>query len=240
MAIVLLLALAACGGDRQAVRPGARPSLGVADAALSGGAPAIALQVANDVLVRNPSSVEALVRRGDALSALGQHAEAEASYTRALSHHPTSGEAMLGLGRLRLASDPAASERLFLGALELKPRHAAALNNLGIARDLQGRHTEAQAAYAKAITEAPGMSAAQVNMGLSLALAGNAERAIQMLRPLASEPVAPRRVRHNLAAAMAIGGDASGAERILGSDLPEDQAKRALEAFRALNGGAAR
>ena len=47
-----------------------------------------------------------------------------------------------------------------------------ALNDLGIARDLQGRHTDAQTAYRSALGVDPDMRAAQVNLALSLAMSG--------------------------------------------------------------------
>ena len=50
-----------------------------------------------------------------------------------------------------------------------------ALNDLGIARDLQGRHTDAQMAYRQALGISPEMSAAQVNLALSLAMGGQSQ-----------------------------------------------------------------
>ncbi|MFC7544064.1 tetratricopeptide repeat protein [Siccirubricoccus deserti] len=232
--VLVMLALTACGGGQQSLRSGMRPSLNLADAALSGGTPAIALQVTTELLGREPNSVEALLRHGAALHALGRTTEAQASYTRAISLDPTSVGAALGLGRLQIASNPVEAERLFLQALNRDPRNPAALNNLGIARDLQGRHRDAQSAYAQAITEAPGVSAAQVNMGLSLALSGDPRRAVEMLRSVASQAAAPRPARHNLAAAMAMSGDTAGAESIFRSDLSEEDARRVLDALRML------
>lgn len=236
LAILVMLTLTACGGgSQQPLRTGMRPSLNVADAALSGGTPAIALQITSDLIAKEPTNVGALVRHGAALHALGRITEAQASYTRAITLNPASVDAALGLGRMQISSNPIEAERLFLQALNRDPRNPAALNNLGIARDLQGKHKDAQSAYAQAITEAPGMSAAQVNMGLSLALSGNPGRAVEMLRSLASQPAAPGPTRHNLAAAMAMSGDTANAESILRSDLSDEDARRALDAFRMLN-----
>ena len=80
------------------------------------------------------------------------------------------------------------AEIAFRKAIERAPKDAAALNNLGIALDLQDRHDEAQAAYQAALTRRPSMTAAQVNLGLSLALAGATDRAVAILQPLASDP----------------------------------------------------
>jgi cell division septation protein DedD len=68
---------------------------------------------------------------------------------------------------------------------------------------LQGRHTEAQAAYRRALAAAPGMSEAAVNLGLSLALSGDGTQAVGMLRPLATAPEASPLQRADLALAVA-------------------------------------
>jgi Flp pilus assembly protein TadD len=53
---------------------------------------------------------------------------------------------------------------LFRRALALDPTDAAALNNLGIALDLQDRHEEAETAYRTALGRQPMMTAARVNL----------------------------------------------------------------------------
>ena len=108
-----------------------------------------------------------------------------------------------------------------------------ALNDLGIARDLLGRHQDAQAAYRQAIGLEASMSGAQVNLALSLAMSGRADDAAPLLRPLASAPNASRSPRHDLAAVLATGGDRSEAERILAQDLPPEQVNQALSIFTA-------
>ena len=72
---------------------------------------------------------------------------------------------------------PGRAEELLLLALAQNPREAAVLNNLGIARDLQGRHAEAQKSYGEAIAANPSMRAAQVNLALSMALSGQPDAA---------------------------------------------------------------
>src|SRR5271169_5263780 len=80
--------------------------------------------------------------------------------------------AQLVLGRILLRTDPARAEHVFLAALAGSPRNADMLNNLGVARDLQGHHAEAQAAYRKALSVEPSLRAARINLALSLALSG--------------------------------------------------------------------
>jgi Flp pilus assembly protein TadD len=185
-------------------------------------------------LAKDPLNVPALLSQGDALTALGRLDEAAASYMKALTLDPRSVEAGIGLGRLRLRTDPAEAQLRFLTVLQREPRNATALNNLGIAYDLQGNHASAQSAYRRALAADPAMRAAEVNLALSMALSGQAADAVQLLRPLAADPDASRRLRHDLAAASAMAGDKQAAAQILSADLTPDQVQRALQAYGAL------
>jgi Flp pilus assembly protein TadD len=230
----LLLLLSACSG-RDGSRLGTgQPSLAVARAALSSGSPEVAAKVAENILLRNPLDLGALLIRGDALAAAGHSDGALASYTRALTVNSRSTGAKIGLGRLQLATDPRQAELLFLSVLEQEPRHAAALNNLGIAHDLQGDHVRAQDAYRRALGADPTMRAAEVNLALSMALNGRAARAVQILGPLARDESASRRLRHGLAAVLAMAGDKEAARKILAEDLTLEQIERALLGYEAL------
>ncbi len=225
--------LAACSGQAGPRLGTGQPGLNVARAALSAGSPEIALNVANAIVAKEPRNVDALSTQGDALSLLGRMDEAEASYAKALAANPGSVDVKIGLGRLRLRSDPAQAQALFLSVLEREPRNKVALNNLGIAYDLQGQHASAQAAYRQALGADPTMRAAEVNLALSMALSGKAADAVEILRPLASDPEASQRIRHDLAVALAISGDKQAAARVLNGDLTSDQVERALLALGA-------
>lgn len=230
IAAALLGALALAGCSAQGGPKGV-PGTNVARAALNGGSPQIALRVATGIIAQDPQNTQAHLIMGEAYSALGQPAQAAASFQEALRLDPGSAEADVGLGRLRLGTDPQAAERLFLQALDVQPEDTVAWNDLGIARDLQGRHADAQAAYQKALGLDPTMQAAQVNLALSLAMSGQGSRGVAMLRPQATAPGATAQLRHDLAAAMAMSGDTAGAERILSADLPPDQVARAIADF---------
>ena len=78
--LVLLVLLAACGrtaSDMSSMHPG----VDVAQAALRGGAPQTALEIAGHVLATAPGNEAALVVQGDALTDLGRVDEARISYT---------------------------------------------------------------------------------------------------------------------------------------------------------------
>lgn len=231
---MLLLLLTSCAGQDSPRLGNGQPGLNVARAALSGGTPDIALNVANAILAKEPRNFGAMLTQGDALTLLGRLDEAEASYAKAMAANPDSLDVKIGLGRLRLRSDPVQAQMLFLSVLQREPRNAVALNNLGIAYDLQGEHASAQAAYRRALGADPAMRAAEVNLALSMALSGKAADAVQILRPLASDPDASQRIRHDLAAALAMSGDKQAAARVLSGDMTPEQVEQALLAFGAL------
>jgi Flp pilus assembly protein TadD len=208
------LALAGCTGAQQ-VGLSHQPSLRVADAALSAGAPEVAVRVADLTLEREPRNTRALVTKGDALYALGQRDEARAAYRQAVAMEPKLPSAQLGLGRTLVQTDPAAAETAFLAALAALPEDSAALNDLGIARDLQGHHADAQNAYRQALAVTPEATDVKMNLGLSLALTGDKDAAVGVLREAAAVPATLQDRSKELAAALSLAGDQPDADRIL-------------------------
>ena len=170
-ALVIAMAglLGACSARSDAMLTGS-PSIDTAHVALATGTPQLALTICNRLSDRRPQDVDLLVCRGDALTALSRPSEAVPLFTAALVFDPKSAAAKVGLGRIRLATDPAGAEAMFTEALTSDPRNAAALNNLGVARDLQHRRPEAQAAYAEAIAVAPDLRAPYINLAVSTGL----------------------------------------------------------------------
>jgi Flp pilus assembly protein TadD len=229
-----LLLLAGCAGNGETPLRSGQPGLPVAQAALEGGTPGLALQICQSLLAQNPKDAEAAVCVGDALTSLGRGSEAGPSYERALALDAHSARALVGLGRLRLESDPANAEVLFTRALDREPRNAVALNDLGVARDLQGRHVQAQEAYGRALGISPTMQSATVNLALSMAMSGRAAEAVPMLRPLAENANATEKVRHDYAAVLTMAGRTADAEKILGADLSPSEVDSAVAGFSAL------
>lgn len=229
----LLLLLGACAGHGASGLRDGLPGVDVAEAALRGGSPQVALQIDSAILAKDPHNVAALINRGDVQTAQQLYDEAATSYATALQYDSDSVLARIGLGRVRLTSDPAASERLFLDVLRHDSHNAIALNDLGIARDLLGRHQDAQQAYREAIGIDPTIVGTRVNLALSLAMTGRADDAAPMLRPVADAPSAPRKFRHDMAAVLAMGGDRAGAARILSKDMTPEQADKAVAIFTA-------
>lgn len=197
------LALAGCGMFRTAEAPRAQVTLRVADAAMASGAPEMALRIADIVLQKQPDNVDALVAKGDALYVLGAMDQARAAYSTAVMADADNVGAQIGLGRTLIRTDAHAAETHFLAALAKQPDNIIALNNLGIARDMQGHHTEAQQAYRQALTVMPDMPDVTTNLGLSLALSGDGGQAVQVLQPIATASDATPLNRADLAVAMA-------------------------------------
>jgi Flp pilus assembly protein TadD len=152
-----------------------------------------------------------------------------------LARDPASPGACRGLGRLLLATDPAGAEALFQKAVGQQARDVAALNDMGIARDLQGHHTDAQAAYRQALAVTPDLPAATANLALSLSLSGHAEEGMQLLRPLADSAGAAPRLRYDLAAVATMAGDRQEAASLLRNDMPTAKIEDALNGFAALS-----
>jgi Flp pilus assembly protein TadD len=230
----LAVAVSACA-DRSALdaSPG-QLSLHVADAALAAGAPDLALNVTGSILAPHPRDLGALAIEGDAHYVKGEFEPAEQTYRAILAIDPGSARGEIGLGRILLQTDPIAAEAAFLHALQREPSNVTALSNLGVARDMQERHAEAQIAYRQALDIAPDNTATLASLGLSLALSGDAGAGVRILRPLASDPAAPARLRDDLAVALTLAGDTSGAERALGSDLSQPETATAIAGYRAL------
>ena len=180
----LLLALAACVGPQQPFLYKGTPTLRVAKAAMSSGAPEIALNVANTILDTKPYDVPAQVMKGDALYALGLFPLSQSAYQGVLKLEPANPAAHLGLGRIKLSDhDPAAAEREFRAALqgEMRPE---TISNLGVSLDLQKRPAEAQAEYRRALEIDPGSAATRLNLARSLLSTGDVAGASTALQPV--------------------------------------------------------
>jgi Flp pilus assembly protein TadD len=236
--IAALLLLGSCsqhgGAPARAAMGDASPqTLNVADAAIAGGDPGMALSVSQSVLASDPNNPDALVHEGDAFYALGRCPSAEAVYRKAIAQGAKAA-AQIGLGRCLLKTDPAAAEAAFAQAVVQDPTDAAALDDLGIARDLQGNFAGAVAPYRRALQADPGDVAAEVNLGLSLALSGNGPAALQYLGPLAVGQSATPKIREDYAAALVADGRDRAARQVLGIDLPPDQVVSAMSGFAAV------
>ena len=218
-------------------------SLGLADTALAGGQPKLALGVSRVVLARDPDNVAALARQGDAYHQMGDDARAAASYRKALVLAPRNVDALIGLGRVALASEPAEASARFTEVLAIEPGNERALTDRGIAADLSGLHSEAQSDYRRAIAIAGAgqtdednerLEIAEVDYAVSLAISGRASEAVRLLRPIASSPDASPRVRQDFAMALTLDGQAHQAAELLVDQMSPENAREAMAGYTAL------
>jgi len=232
--LLFLLLLVSCSTDHDRSLSGRQPSLDVASVALANGAPDTALRIAQKALALNSRDVPALVLAANAQSALGQRDQSAHGFTQALAIAPDNVEAALGLGRLKLATDPTAAASLFLLVTTRDLHNVPALVDLGVATDLLGQHREAQGIYRRALAIEPDRLAANVNLGLSLALSGKPQEALEILRPLAHAPGSSSRIRQDLAVAFALAGANNEAAAILQAEMPQPEVLTTVAAYHLL------
>jgi len=230
--LVALLGMGGCG-----IWGGGRPSeddqkVRLSAVFLSAGAADAALVAADEVLAKQPRNAGALEARGNALAAMGRDEEAQQAYLQAIAISPSNTSARLALGRMQIRLNPQVAEQTLDQLLKRDPRNVAALSNIGVARDLQGRHADAQQAYRKALATDPKNTGAATNLGLSLVLSGNMAEAAAVLQPLADGPSPSEAVVENLAIALAATGDTAAAGRQLARILPPDQVGPTLDSYR--------
>lgn len=227
----LTLAMAACGQLTPSAPPVNASVLNVADAALAGGNPDMALKVSQSVLAEDPNNLPALYHEAASYYATGRCEDATAAYTVALGLDPKSSPAETGIGRCLLNRNAIEAEQAFTAAVADDPKNAAALNDLGIARDLRGHFADAEKPYEQALLLAPGTLPTEVNLGLSLALSGNAADALQYLGPLATGDQATPKIRADYAAALFANGRPDEARQVLATDMPPEKVQAMLTAF---------
>jgi Flp pilus assembly protein TadD len=236
MSLVLVLALAGCGGIQRAQRGSEasedRSSLAAARAALNEGQAGTSLAIARGILASQPQNVSALAEAGDAQAAMGDRLSAETSYKAALRIAPHDVRARLGMGKLLLRDNLKGAELAFRAILVDAPHDPVVLNDLGYVLDLQERHADAQNIYLEALASDPSRLSTRVNLALSLALSGQADKAEQMLRDLAQN--ATSKVRLDFALAQVIAGHDQDAEITMSADLSPEEAKNALAGMEQL------
>jgi Flp pilus assembly protein TadD len=194
----------------------------------------MAIDMLETMLKTNPRNTEALVRLGKAQLMQGNTTAAEATYRRAVLSNPAHAEARIGLAKLLLDRNAAEAEPLFAAAAAAEPGNASAFNNLGIARDIQGKHATAQEAYRQALALNPDLHSAQQNLGLSLAFSGRTAEGVAILTQITNAGLGGRRARDNLAVALVLAGDTAEAGRLLREELSPADAQKAIEGYRAL------
>lgn len=181
-------------------------------------APADALARNMRVLASSPNRFEALIGAGRAALALGDSQAAAGFFGRAEEMHSASPLPQVGMGAALLADgDVTGALAYFARASQLGANGALIGKDRGLAYDLLGRHSEAQADY-KAALYGPEADEARRRLALSLAITGDRDGAIAQLRPLLARGDAAGARCHALV--LALGGDSAAARRTFDSAMP--------------------
>jgi Flp pilus assembly protein TadD len=228
-AIAAMLVASGCASTQVSYSGMDAPGLRAADEALRLGSTQLALQVSDSVLRAAPSNASAMEIKADALAQMGKTEEAAALFQTLLSQNPDSIRANIGMGRIKLLTDASVAEPLFRRVLRQDPKNLTALNNLGIAQDLLGRHDEAQATYRQALDLNPNLESAVVNLSLSLAMSGRGTEAMQLLGPKARAPEASAKLKQDYASVLSMSGHKTEAERFLAQNMTPDGVRQVLD-----------
>ncbi|HEX8643156.1 MAG TPA: hypothetical protein VF702_04500 [Allosphingosinicella sp.] len=170
------------------------------------------------VLARSPKDFLALVGAGKAALELGDTHAAVGFFGRADEVFPSSPLPQAGMGAAAVSDgDAYGAMRYFDRATQLGATAAMIGADRGLAYDLMGRHSDAQADYRAALVGRDGDEARR-RLALSLAITGNKAAALETLAPLVAR--ADRGAYRGRALVMALSGDLEGARRSLDSMMP--------------------
>ena len=232
----LMLIVAACTGlDPHPKGDDYDASVKEADDARRVGNFDVAIPLYGRALQTNPKGTQAKLGLGQSYLSIGASSEAAAQFRDVLANRENNAVARRGLAAalINMGQPTLAEEQIGL-VLQSDSSDYRALNVLGVALDMQGRHAEAQANYRRAIQLAPDYLPTRSNFGLSLAITGPPQEAIAQLAPIATSRGADARVRQNLAFAYAMAGDFESSLQIMRRDLDEKSAQRQLYYFMQL------
>jgi Flp pilus assembly protein TadD len=174
-------------------------------------------------LASDPHDFTALIGAGRAALALGDAQAAAGFFARADEVNPRSPLPQAGMGAVSVANgEPQAALPYFTRAQQLGGTVATFGTDRGLAYDLLGRQSDAQADYRAALA-GPDADEARRRLALSLAISGDKTGALQIIAPLlARRDTACSRVR---ALVLALSGDSSGAMVALDAAMPGSSAR---------------
>jgi Flp pilus assembly protein TadD len=180
--------------------------------------PASALANYLRTLASDPKNFGALIGAGKAAIAIGDAQAAAGFFARADEVNPRSPLPQAGMGAVSVANgEPQAAMPYFTRALKLGAAPSQIGCDRGLAYDLLGQQSKAQADYRLALN-GPDSDEARRRLALSLAISGDKAGAIEVLAPLSAKgDAATGRVR---AFVLALTGDANGAMRAADAAMP--------------------
>lgn len=245
LGIVLVLTLTACATttpttqvqpqqtvfDDDAMRAS---DLRIADSALQGGDLEVALSIYYRLTQTHPALLDAWMGLADAHFLDGELEAARQVYNEVLERFPGQEmSARLGLARIALRQrNLTVAMGHYQSILQATPDHPLALAGLGVAYDLSGNASQAQATYRRGLTAYPDHAALRANLGLSLALGGQPREAVNILLGTTGVSGQLPQERNNLALAYGLLGRDDAAESILMTEQSRGTAQDNLEFYR--------
>lgn len=201
----------------------------------SAGDSASAINVYKSALAKNPSNKLPLyLKLGEAYMNVERLEEAKKVYEEALPYDEND-EVKKQLGRLYLSTgQPDAAIAIFEGIILVHKDDVKALNGLGVANDLKGKHEVAQDYYRKALAINGENDDVKNNLGLSLALSGKYKESLGLLEPIGGGLKATSKQRHNLALAYGLSGNQAKAQDLYAKDLEASSVNENLHALNML------
>jgi Flp pilus assembly protein TadD len=182
-----------------------------------------------------PQEPAPLIAAGDALLQMGSVNEAIVSYNQALVRPGDTQGAQVGLAKAFLRTGkPQLALTPLSKALEASPEDPKLLLLLGVLRDLEGQHSEAQAYYRDGLARAPGDRGLTTNLALSLVVSGDYSNAIAVLQPVAMAPTASPYERQTLALIYGLKGNVPEAARLCRIDLDDVSVEHNLAYYQTL------
>src|SRR5688500_14602609 len=170
------------------------------------------------VLAKSPKDFLALIGAGKAALELGDSHAAVGFFGRADEVFPSSPLPQAGMGAAAVADGDAYGAMRYLArAAQLGATAAMIGADRGLAYDLMGRHSDAQADYRAALVGRDADEARR-RLALSLAIIGNKAGAIETLAPLVAR--GDRGAYRGRALVLALSGDLEGARRTLDMMMP--------------------
>jgi Flp pilus assembly protein TadD len=223
---LLALVLAACAttsttptGQAAFVSPEEARLVGLARDIESRGESGTALALYERAAEIAKESPAAQARLGEARLKVGDADGAAEAFEAALVRDQSFAPALLGLGTVKLNRGETAEavRRLSVAAPQVKT--ATAYNRLGTALTLDGRPSEAKAAYATARQLDPQNIDIAANTALAEALSGEFEPAVQRMRAVAQSPLAKPRHHRNLIVVLTLAGRDAEATAVSAPDM---------------------
>lgn len=215
-AILLLTALTGCGGLLQpeskpvvaVAKPDTAPLLVAADATRSDGRLSEAIAIYQQILVNEPTSLEAQYGIAECLLGTGRAVDAKPIFLGLESKEKFHALALQGFGIADLALDKREeAEPALQNAIAADPKLWRAYNGLGLIADSKRQPAAALELYHKALSINPNSPVLLNNLGYSRLLAGKPEEAITNLRKALSLEPTSETIQNNIRLAIAAKGD---------------------------------